>query len=206
VTGAAYHALAGGPPHDLRELHRVPKQPLRPRRFRAARDIAREIRQIQRDFPEIYFACQVSHGRRRLAAGALTPQDAVYLGHLDRRRPVSPRRLASHLGIAPSTLSAFIKRMQSFGYLERVPSTRSAREAELRLTAGGELAIGTASILDAERLHMVLGRLDAPSRRTAVRGLALLAQAARAAREQHAAAERVALQLPGRRSGTRSVC
>ena len=80
-------------------------------RPKARRQFTRLVRFIQRDFLEVYFACHVSHGRRRLTAGALTPQDAVYLGHLDARKPVSPRHLARHLGIADSTLSAFIKRI-----------------------------------------------------------------------------------------------
>ena len=57
-------------------------------------EIAAAAGEVQRHFPQIYFACHVQHTRRRSTAYVLSVQDSVYLGHLDRSRPTSPRHLA----------------------------------------------------------------------------------------------------------------
>lgn len=143
-----------------------------------------DAEQVQRAYPEIYFACHVAHTRRRSTPLDLSAQDCVYLGHLDLQEPISPHLLARHLGIADSTLSAFLKRMQDRGYIERRLSSRSRREAELRLTAQGVDAVRATSIIDFERIRTVLARLTPGHRARAVKGIRILAEACRAAREE----------------------
>ncbi len=150
-------------------------------------EIAAAAREVQRHYPQIYFACHVKHSRRRSTGHDLADQDSVYLGHLDCGRPTSPRHLARHLGIADSTLSAFLKRMEDLGYVERRMSAQDRREVELRLTNGGELAMQATSILDLERLELVLSRLSTADRCSAVDGLRVLAEACRLAREEYEA-------------------
>jgi len=149
-------------------------------------EVADAAETVQRCYPQVYFACHVRHTRRRSTAADLSAQDSVYLGHLRRERPTTPRELARHLGVAGSTLSAFVKRMTGLGYVERGVSPRDRREAELWLTAKGEAAMRAASILDLDRLRAVLTRLGAADRRRAVDGLSVLADACRAARAEHA--------------------
>jgi len=144
--------------------------------------------EVRRCYPQIYFACHVRHTRRRSTEHDLSAQDSVYLGHLDRERPTNPKTMARHLGIADSTLSAFVNRAQQLGYVERLVSERDRREAELRLTERGEDAMRATSVLDLDRLLLVLGRLSESERECAVDGLVLLAQACRAARDEHASA------------------
>lgn len=147
-------------------------------------DLDSDAEQVQRAYPEIYFACHVAHTRRRSTSLDLSAQDCVYLGHLDLDKPITPHHLARHLGIADSTLSAFLKRMQDQGYIERRSSSRSRREAELRLTPKGVATMRAASIIDFDRVRSVLARLGASERRRAVTGIRLLAEACRVTREE----------------------
>jgi DNA-binding MarR family transcriptional regulator len=86
--------------------------------------------------------------------------------------------------VAPSTLSAAIARLSELGYLTSEPNATDRRQRELRLTARGAEAISSTSVLDAERVEAVLSKLKPDERKAAVRGLALLAKAARKLKEK----------------------
>jgi DNA-binding MarR family transcriptional regulator len=109
----------------------------------------------------------------------ISSQDASILVHLDRDFGLSPRALAKHLGVAPSTLSAAIARLADLGYLTNEPNLTDRRKRELRLTARGAEAIASTSVLDAERVRVLLKKLKPAERKAALNGLALLARAAR---------------------------
>ena len=153
-------------------------------------DIAAAAGEVQRHYPQIYFACHVQHSRRRSTEHVLSAQDSGYLGHLDRGKSTSPRRLARHLGIADSTLSAFLERMEALGYLERKTSVQDRREVELRLTGRGEAAMQATSVLDLERLKSVLAKIAPADRQRACDGLRVLAEACQKAREDHEASSK----------------
>ena len=135
--------------------------------------------EIQRLFPQIYLACHVDHVRAASTPWELSSHDSSILVHLDRKKPVSPRVLAKHLGVAGSTLSAAITRLADLGYLTTLPAPSDKRQRELRLTARGAEAIASTSVLDATRVEQLLHQIAPRNRAAAVRGLQLLAQAAR---------------------------
>jgi len=138
-----------------------------------------DVFEVQRLYPQIYLACHTDHVRAVSTKWRISSQDASILVHLDRKSGLSPRDLASHLGVAPSTLSAAIARLSELGYLTSSPSETDRRKRELRLTARGAEAIAATSVLDAERVKALLNKLELDERKAAVRGLSLLAQAAR---------------------------
>jgi len=138
-----------------------------------------EVLEVQRLYPQIYVACHTDHIRAASTAWRVSSQDASILVHLDRETGLSPRRLASHLGVAPSTLSASIARLSNLGYITSTPRESDRRRRELRLTPRGAEAIRSTSVLDAERVRAMLGKLKPKERKEALRGLALLAEAAR---------------------------
>jgi len=109
----------------------------------------------------------------------VSSQDASILVYLDREFGLSPRALAGHLGVAPSTLSAALARLAKLGYLSSKPNEKDRRQRELRLTSRGAAAISATSVLDAERVRTLLSKLKPDEKKAALRGLALLAQAAR---------------------------
>src|ERR1700686_2847337 len=137
------------------------------------------ILEIQRLFPQIYLACHVDHVRAASTPWDLSSHDASILAHLDRENAISPHVLAAHLSVAASTLSAAIARLSRLGYLASEPSPSDKRHRELRLTARGAKAIAFTSVLDENRVRRLLGRLNAQERAAALRGIQLLAQAAR---------------------------
>jgi MarR family transcriptional regulator, organic hydroperoxide resistance regulator len=143
-----------------------------------------DIHEVQRLYPQIYVACHTDHVRAASTEWRISSQDASILVHLDREFGLSPRDLARHLGVRPSTLSAAIARLSKLGYLSSLPVENDKRKRELRLTARGAEAIAATSVLDAERVAELLKKLTSPEQKAAVRGLALLARAARQLREK----------------------
>ena len=138
-----------------------------------------DVFEVQRLYPQIYVACHTDHVRAVSTKWRISSQDASILVHLDRDTGLSPRALASHLGVAPSTLSAAIARLAELGYLTNEPNGADRRKRELRLTARGAEAIASTSVLNADRVKAVLKKLKPAERKAALRGLALLARAAR---------------------------
>lgn len=135
---------------------------------------------IQRDYPRIYLACHVDHVRARTSPHGISSRDASLLAHLDASEAETAGDLAKHLGIAASTLSATLMRLEELGYLARVRGAKDRRFVAPKLTAKGREAVGDASVLDAGRVAQVLARLKPAERRRAADGLALLAGAASA--------------------------
>ena len=143
-----------------------------------------DVFEVQRLYPQIYLACHKDHVRAVSTKWRISSQDASILVHLDREAGLSPRALAAHLGVAASTLSAALARLAKLGYLTNTPNETDRRKRELRLTARGAEAIANTSVLDAERVRAMLKQLKPEERKTAVRGLALLAKGARSAKEK----------------------
>jgi DNA-binding MarR family transcriptional regulator len=138
-----------------------------------------DVYEVQRLYPQIFVACHTDHVRAVSTKWRVSSQDASILVHLDREFGLSPRALAGHLGVAPSTLSAAIARLSKLGYLTSKPNEKDRRKRELRLTVRGAEAISSTSVLDAKRVRAMLSKLRPGERKEALRGLALLAQAAR---------------------------
>jgi DNA-binding MarR family transcriptional regulator len=138
-----------------------------------------DVFEVQRLYPQIFVACHTDHVRAASTRWRISSQDASILVHLERDSGLSPRTLADHLGVAPSTLSAAIARLSELSYLTSKPKENDRRKRELRLTARGAEAIASTSVLNAERVQAMLNELKPDERKAAVRGLALLARAAR---------------------------
>jgi DNA-binding MarR family transcriptional regulator len=139
--------------------------------------LAQQIRAVQRCYPQIYIACHKTHIRATSTSYRLSSQDSSILVHLDSPTSVTPRQLAVHLGVKPSTLSASIKRLQKLGYLERILDAQDRRSCFLKLTPRGAEATSATSVLDPERVEKLLKILSPIQRADALRGLQLLADA-----------------------------
>jgi DNA-binding MarR family transcriptional regulator len=138
-----------------------------------------DVYEVQRLYPQIFVACHTDHVRAVSTKWRVSSQDASILVHLDRESGLSPRALAGHLGVAPSTLSAAIARLAKLGYLTSKANEKDRRKRELCLTSRGAEAISSTSVLNAERVRAMLRKLKPGERKAALRGLALLAKAAR---------------------------
>ena len=137
--------------------------------------MADHVRRIQRAYPQLYLACHVEHTTRRRGHG-LSDRDSGVLAHLDELSPVTAGNLAKHLGVGPSSVTAAIDHLERLGLVER---RRVGRRVELRITRAGVEQMGASSVLDGDRLGELVAALPARKRDEAVRGLELLAAAAR---------------------------
>lgn len=133
------------------------------------------VRRVQRAYPQLYLACHVEHTTRRRDHG-LSDRDAQVLAHLDELSPVLASRLARHLGVGPSTVTEAIDRLEAQQLVER---TRRGRTVELRITAKGVALMQLGSVLDASLVADMLAAVPPADRADAVRGIELLATAAR---------------------------
>src|ERR1700689_1392941 len=133
------------------------------------------IRRIQRAYPQLYLACHAEHTTRRRAHG-LSERDAAVLAHLDELSPVGAGVLAKHLGVGASTVTEAIDRLETIGLASR---TRVGRKVELRITRAGVEHMQASSVLDADRVAALIAAVSARHRDEAVRGIELLAKAAR---------------------------
>lgn len=140
--------------------------------------------EIQSSYPQIYLACHVDHVRASSTKWNLSSHDASILTHLKLRGGVSPRILAAHLSVVPSTLSATLERLARLGYIENIAKAEDRRKRELWLTERGAEAMAATSVLDSARVAQLLEMLSVSERKKAVEGLALLARAARELKEE----------------------
>src|ERR1700738_2743821 len=124
-----------------------------------------DVYEVQRLYPQIYVACHASHARAVSTRWKVSSQDASILVHLDREVGLSPRALAGHLSVAPSTLSAALRPPAKVGYPPNEPTEKDRRKRELRLTARGAEAISATSVLDAGRVRTMLGQLKTGERK-----------------------------------------
>jgi DNA-binding MarR family transcriptional regulator len=108
----------------------------------------------------------------------LSPRDSALLAHLDERRSITPTRLARHLGIGKSTMSAAVKRLQTLGHIAVSADPQDRRITFLRLSHKGAAAMQGSSVLEPARVRRVLAVLTGAERRRALDGLQLLAGAA----------------------------
>lgn len=136
------------------------------------------VRAVQRAYPQIYLACHLDHVRTKSNRHHLSAHDSTLLAHLDESRATTAGDLARHLGVAASTLSAALARLEKLGHLTRTPARRDRRIIELRLTVQGAEAMADTSVLDRRRVAAVLAELSPREQNRAVAGLALLARAA----------------------------
>lgn len=133
---------------------------------------------VQQAYPSLWFACHVEHRTRgEPHPTGLTDREATILAHI-APDGTAPAPLAAHLGMAKSSLSAHIARLEQLGYLRSDATDVDARRRLLVLTPEGRAARRSASPLHADRVAGVLTQLDEADRARAVQGLALLARAA----------------------------
>lgn len=147
---------------------------------------ADDVLDVLRFYPQIYLACHVDHVRATSTRWKLSAHDSSILAHLDTNAPISPRELAKHLAVRPSTLSAAVARLEALGYVAIKAASNDKRRRELTLTARGAEAMAETSVLDRKRVADLLEKLAPQDRSAAVHGLSLLARAARELQKEEA--------------------
>ena len=138
-----------------------------------------EVDLVLRCYPQIYFACHRRHVRDEKKQNVISAHQASILDHLDDVEGTSMLDLARHMGVTASTMSLTADRLERGGYVRRERSRQDARRVDLRLTPAGVRMKRQQKVLEPELISAMLGKLDEKRRKRALRGLELLAEAAR---------------------------
>ena len=138
-----------------------------------------QVETVLRCYPHIYFACHRRHVRDEKTQSLLSAHQASVLDHLDEVEPTSLLELARHMGVTASTMSLAVDRLERGGYVRRERNKEDGRRVDLRLTPAGVRIQRQQKVLEPELIAAMLARLDERKRRQALRGLELLAEAAR---------------------------
>jgi DNA-binding MarR family transcriptional regulator len=140
--------------------------------------IRADVETVLRSYPRIYFACHRRHVRDERSGGIVSAHQASVLDHLDDVENTSLLDLARHMGVTASTMSLTVDRLERGGYVTRERSGVDRRRVDLRLTPAGTGIKRQQKVLEPALVAAVLDRLTERDRRTALRGLELLAEAA----------------------------
>jgi DNA-binding MarR family transcriptional regulator len=137
------------------------------------------VETVLRCYPQIYCACHRRHVRDEKTKAVLSAHQASVLDHLDDVEGTNLMELARHMGVTASTMSLMVDRLQRGGYVTRGRTKEDGRRVVLRLTPEGTRIKRQQSVLEPKLVQAMLARLDKPRRLEALRGLELLAEAAR---------------------------
>jgi DNA-binding MarR family transcriptional regulator len=136
------------------------------------------IDQIQQAYPRLWHACHVGHRTRAHPhESGLTDRESGILAHI-ALSGTDPAQLAAHLGVAKSTLSAHLARLESLALITLTIDPTDQRRRIIALTDTGREARRRDAVLDTERVRALLAQLTVGEQEQAVRGLVLLADAA----------------------------
>jgi DNA-binding MarR family transcriptional regulator len=141
-------------------------------------------------YPRIYFACHTRHVKDPLTQRQLSRHQASVLDHLDEQDATTLNGLARHMGVTAGTMSLTIDRLERKGYVARLRDAADRRRVNVRLTAAGVRVRDASSVLDVALVESLMARLDDADRTAAIRGLALLADAAQAQMAERGEARR----------------
>jgi DNA-binding MarR family transcriptional regulator len=134
---------------------------------------------VLRCYPQIYFACHRRHVRDEKTGQVMSQHQASVLDHLDDTEGTALFDLARHMGVTASTMSLTVDRLERGGWVKRERSKKDARRVDLRLTEAGARIKKQQKVLEPELVRAMLARLAEDKRKKALRGLELLAEAAR---------------------------
>lgn len=136
------------------------------------------VRAVLEQYPKIFFACHTRHRQDPATRRQLSAHQGSILDHLDDVEPTSVNGLARHMGVTASTMSLSIDRLERKGYVRRERDAGDGRRVLLRLTLAGVRVKQAQSVLEPQRVLGMLKQLPPRERAQALRGLALLAEAA----------------------------
>ena len=138
------------------------------------------VHAIQQAYPQIWFACHLEHRTRTTPhASGISDREGGILAHLGAADGIAATALAKHLGIGKASLSQHLKRLQSLGLIAFEIDPEDKRRKRIRLSEHGRNIVSEQSPLDAGRVRALLDAMPAKDAADAVRGLRLLADAAR---------------------------
>ncbi|MGW7067172.1 MarR family winged helix-turn-helix transcriptional regulator [Streptomyces sp. NPDC054855] len=131
-------------------------------------------------------ACSVSdllevlwgRGHEASPSGPLPPSQFRALTVIKEKGKVNQRTLGEALGSRPSAVSRLCDRLEAAGLIERLPSSTSGREVDLRLSRRGSATLGKFRTLRVREVEAVLETMSPDQLATLAEGLDLFQAAA----------------------------
>jgi DNA-binding MarR family transcriptional regulator len=137
-----------------------------------------DIAAVLHAFDRILRAGRIRHVADPDGGPHVSAHQAGILAYLDEEDPTMVGELADHLGVTASTMSLTLTRLELAGYIRRDRDPADRRVMNVRLTEAGGRVRGASASLDVDRVDGMLRALLPAQRTDALRGLALLADAA----------------------------
>ncbi len=137
-----------------------------------------DIETLLECYLRIYSACHVPSPARGKKSSSVSSNQAVVLDNLSLTRGVTVLNLASHMGVAPSTMSLTLDRLERGAFIKRIKDREDGRRTYVFLTPDGDRIKRGQKILEPERIAALLGNLTINKRKQAIAGLRNLMEAA----------------------------
>ncbi|MGD6748826.1 MarR family winged helix-turn-helix transcriptional regulator [Streptomyces sp. BH105] len=133
-------------------------------------------------------ACRVSElldvlygrGQEAASSGPLPPSQFRALAVIEEQQRVNQRALGEALGSRPSSVSRLCDRLEAAGLVERLASTTSRREVDLRLSRRGAAVLDDFRAARAREIAEVLETMEPAHLHTLAAGLEQFERAASA--------------------------
>jgi DNA-binding MarR family transcriptional regulator len=137
-----------------------------------------DVETVLECYVRIYFACHLRQMEGNRKGGEVSAHQLGILNQIRQDEGTTVLELARQVGVAASTMSLTLDRLERGGYVRRVKDSNDGRRTLIQLTADGRRAREKQQVLEPERIKAMLERLSMPKRKEALAGLKLLRQAA----------------------------
>ena len=144
--------------------------------------LASDVARLRSSFTALLRRFSISE-RVDVQCCGMTVAQAATLEALGREGTMRLGRLGKLLGIAPSTLTRNLTRLEEAGLVRRTSDEEDGRAAHVELTEKGRRARLRLEVMEDEFAERVLDRLSSGAREQALDGLAALLEAVRAETE-----------------------
>ncbi len=137
-----------------------------------------DVEAVLECYVRIYFACHSRGASDPKRRSTISANQANVLESLNVEEGTTVLDLARHLGVAPSTMSLTLDRLEKHGYIERRKDPSDGRRTLVFLTPDGEKTRRRQQVLEPHLVAAMLGRLPSSRRKEAIAGLRSLSEAA----------------------------
>jgi len=129
-------------------------------------------------YVRIHFACHVRGVSGPKSRPSISTHQQSVLEFLNAKEGTTVLDLARHVGVAPSTMSLTLDRLEKGAYVQRRKDSTDGRRTMIFLTAEGDRIKRKQKVLEPDLIAAMLSRMPAARRKEAIAGLRSLTDAA----------------------------
>jgi DNA-binding MarR family transcriptional regulator len=137
-----------------------------------------DVEAVLECYVRIYSACHARGVTDPKKRSSISTNQANVLEFLDTGEGTTVLELARQMGVAPSTMSLTLDRLEKGGFIERRKDPRDGRRTMILLTPEGDRARRKQKVLEPDLIADMLNLLSSARRKEAIAGLRALIDAA----------------------------